>query len=144
MPSDCSAPISRPIIKTLFPCNQPHLIVIKDIIPRPVDEHHQPISESDQSVNVEGNPDHPGDESAKGKSPDARHCRVPPDGREQARILVLERFGRFTFQDFLDVLRCELGLLLCDCRQHRQWLTMSILEIGRVADDKHFRTLRQL
>src|SRR4026209_1249206 len=78
MHSDCSAPILPPIIKTLFPCNQSHLIIVKDIIPGLVDEHRQPVSESDEAEDMEPDPNHPGDEAAERESPNARHCRVPP------------------------------------------------------------------
>src|ERR1044071_9482261 len=97
MHSDCSARILPPTIKTLFPCDQSHLIIVKDIIPGPVDEHRQPVPESDQAEDVEPDPNHPGDESAERESPNARHRRVPPDRREHSRILVLEWLRAFLF-----------------------------------------------
>src|SRR6266540_6733032 len=97
---ECAARTSRPTIRALFPCNQSYLIIVKHIIPGPVDEDRQPVSESDQAEDVEPNPDHPCNESAERQSPDARNCRVPSNGREQTRIPVLKCLKRFAFHDF--------------------------------------------
>ena len=56
----------------------------------------------------------------------------------------MKRFGSLTVDDLPDVPGSQLSLLDGDCGQHRQWLTISIDEIRRVAEDEYFRMLRQL
>lgn len=49
----------------LFLRNQSNLIVIKEIVPHPVEHHNKAVAESDDAVDVQEDPDHPRDESAE-------------------------------------------------------------------------------
>src|SRR5581483_1763532 len=80
---------------------QSHLRFVEKIIPRPIDQNHQSVAEPNQPINVKRDPDHPCNESAERQAPDARHRRVASDRSKQPRVFIMERFGLFTFQNFL-------------------------------------------
>jgi hypothetical protein len=54
----------------------------------------------------------------------------------------MKRFGRLILNDSLDAPSSRLSLLDGNCGQHRQWLTISIDKISRVAQGKNFGMLR--
>jgi membrane protease YdiL (CAAX protease family) len=88
----CARPTLPRRCRGSFPCDQAHLVVVEEILPRPGDQHHQAVAEADDAVDVQTDPDQPGDEPAERNAPQPRHRRVAPDGRQQARVLVMERF----------------------------------------------------
>lgn len=49
----------------LFPRDQPDLIIVKEIIPDPVEHHHNAVAKSDDAIDVQEDPDQPCDESAE-------------------------------------------------------------------------------
>ena len=56
----------------------------------------------------------------------------------------MKRFGFLAIDNAQDVSGGDFALLDGNRGQHRQWLTISIKEISRVADDKSIGMLRQL
>ena len=76
--------------------DQSDLFLVKDVIPSPVDEHQNAIAKTDQTKYVQGDPDHPGDESAERHAPNARDRRIASDGGKQARVLRMAKAGAVT------------------------------------------------
>ena len=77
----------------LFLRDQPDLIIIEDIVPGPVEEDDDAVAEADDAVDVQEDPDHPGDESAEGDAEDAGHGGIASDGGEQTGVFVVEGCG---------------------------------------------------
>ena len=80
----------------LFSRDQPHLIIVEEIIPRPVEHHNNTVSEADDAIDMQEDPDHPGDESAEGDAEDAGDGGVPSHRGEQTRVFVVEYLGFFS------------------------------------------------
>ena len=76
--------------RKLFLRDQPDLIVIKYIIPRPVEHHNNSIAEADDAVDVQEDPDHPGDISTEGDAPNACDGGIASNGGKQAGVSVMK------------------------------------------------------
>src|SRR4030095_6301548 len=111
--------------------DQSDLVLVKEVIPGPVDEHQNAIAKTNQTIDVQEDPDHPGDESAERHTPNARDRRIASDGGKQARIFIMKRLGSLTVDDLLDVPGSHLSLLNGDCGQHTRRLPTSIDTLTR-------------
>ena len=99
--------------------DQPHLIVIEEIIPCPVEHHKNSVAKANDAVDVQEHPDHPGNESAEGDAEDARHGGVASNGGEKARVFVMEWERFFAIHYAADVLGGGLSLLNGNRGDHR-------------------------
>ena|SRR5690348_11498183 len=94
--SSCILQRQAVAVHILFLRNQPHLIVIEYIIPCPVEHDDNPVAEANDAVDVQEDPDHPGNVSAEGDSPNARDGGISSYGGEQAGVLVVKMSERFS------------------------------------------------
>src|SRR3954471_1129146 len=56
---------------------------VREIGPGPVDEHDEPAAESDQEIDVQQQPEPPGEDAGELQSRQLGHGRMPPDGGER-------------------------------------------------------------
>src|SRR6185295_17576990 len=62
--------------------------LVGEIGPGPVDEHDEPAAESDQEVDVQGQPEPPRQDSGQAQARQLRHGRVTADGGERTPVPV--------------------------------------------------------
>src|SRR5438874_3873506 len=99
----CVIPTWQPIIT----CNQARAAFVSEIRPRPLDQHDQPVAESDEKENVDEKPGQPGDEARNMKFPKVSDGGSASDGGETAFVHVVKVLAGFTCQVTLNVFgRC--------------------------------------
>src|SRR3984957_4167763 len=65
---------------------------VSQVGPDPLEKHGRPVPPSDQKQDMGCAPQPPGDRSANLEAVEVRDGRLPPYGRETARVMVPERF----------------------------------------------------
>src|SRR5258705_12004105 len=73
---------------------QPRGPLVKEIIPRPVDQHEELVAKADQLNDVNAEPHHPRDKTTRLHPKDVRDRRVAADRGERALIPIAERLDR--------------------------------------------------
>src|SRR5258705_8248717 len=122
---------------------QPRRPLVEEIIPRPVDQHEELVAKADQLNDVNPEPHHPRDKTARLHPKDIRDRRVAADRGERALIPIPERLERQPAQLALDVAGDRVPHLNRHRRDHRQRLAV-LLAIRRIADDEDLRVSHHL
>ena len=94
------------------------MIVVEKIIPCPIEHDNDAVAKADDAVNVQEDPDYPGNEAAEGDAKDAGDGGVPSHRGEQTGVFIVERFGLFPFHHETNILRRGLTLLDRHGRKH--------------------------
>src|SRR5262245_2113252 len=78
--------------------DQPRAALVSEIRPCPVEEHGEPVAESDQEEDVDRQPGHPCYKSAQMQFADLGDRGLPADCRHTAFVEVSKLFIRFAGQ----------------------------------------------
>ncbi len=118
--------------------DDPRRPVPGEVVPRPVDQDHQPVAEADQEHQVDPQPGQParrclGDECRRA----ARPPPTAPDGRHDPVVVVAEWPGRLAGQPPADVDRGVAAALDGHLGQLGEGLAVAACRRGQVADDEH-------
>src|SRR5271167_2378627 len=123
--------------------DEPCRSVEGEVVPRPLQEHEEPVLEFDNVHKMNEQPHQPGRETRKADPAQVRHGGRPADGRHGSLIEVMERPRALAADPSLDDFGHVAALLyswLCDSRQR---LATLMAEVGEVADHKDLGTTRQ-
>src|SRR5437016_14186291 len=115
---------------------EPHRPVVKDVIPGPVDQHHDAAAEADHVDQVDTEPHQPSEKARKVHPAELRHRGVSADGRHDARVLVAKCASTAVPDHVGDRGGYMLASLHRHGDEHRQTRT-AVRRDGEVADDEH-------
>src|SRR5262252_6444700 len=120
--------------------NQPCSALIRQIRPRPLDQHDDAIAESDQKEDVHEQPCHPGDESRDVNLAELRDpCRAP-DGRQAAFVEIIKVLSGLALEFASYVCGGRPPLLHRDWSDTRQPVSILVFQCRQIADHEHFGT----
>ena len=84
--------------------NQANGSLVREIRPRPLDEHDEAIAEADQIEDVHEEPDQPADQAAQPEPPEIGNRRGPANRSQVAEIVIVKRPQRLVLDRAKDVM----------------------------------------
>ena len=71
--------------------NHADRVVVADILPEPVEQHHHLVLHAEDRTQVDDEPEHPGEEALTAELANLYDSLVASDGSHRAEVLVVER-----------------------------------------------------
>jgi hypothetical protein len=76
--------------------DQAHNVLEEKVVPGPVNQHHQPVTEANEIDQVYNEPYYPGNKSFEGEAADMSYRRITADRGHMAAIPVVKRPQSFS------------------------------------------------